>query len=233
MTNSEIQIKIKERLNKLASFDYDNLECWQIQEAFNKAQLEWTRRHILGYTQKKESAEQSITTIDDLQVLLKQTTLSDFDRGLYSETETIPDDYLHFIRVSIVGKTDCCPDRILPVYLAEESNVDDLLTDSFKSPNFEWAETFCTIVGKKIRVYTNKKFSVSAVKLVYYRKPTPVAFVNCINLTTGNSNTKDIPCEFNDDVAEILVDQAAAILAGDIESITQYQREQQNVQLNS
>ena len=48
MTNAELQIKIKERLNKLASLDYDNFECWQIVEAFNKSQLEWFRRQING-----------------------------------------------------------------------------------------------------------------------------------------------------------------------------------------
>ena len=37
MTNDLLQIKLKQRLNKLSSNDYDNIECWQIIEAFNKA----------------------------------------------------------------------------------------------------------------------------------------------------------------------------------------------------
>ena len=41
MLNSTIVIKVKQRINKLDSQDYDNLECWQIVEAFNKAQVEW------------------------------------------------------------------------------------------------------------------------------------------------------------------------------------------------
>ena len=47
--NATIEIKVKERLNKLSSNDYDNLECWQIIEAFNKAQVEWCRRQLHGY----------------------------------------------------------------------------------------------------------------------------------------------------------------------------------------
>ena len=35
------------------------------------------------------------------------------------------------------------------------------------------------------------------------------------------------------DICEILADETAAILAGDIESITQYQRDTQNAQRNS
>ena len=48
MNNNTIQIKIKERLNKLDSLDYDNIECWQIVEAFNKTQIEWCRRQLHG-----------------------------------------------------------------------------------------------------------------------------------------------------------------------------------------
>jgi hypothetical protein len=36
MQNSVITIKIKQRLNKLDSQDYDNLECWHIIEAFKR-----------------------------------------------------------------------------------------------------------------------------------------------------------------------------------------------------
>ena len=48
MDNNTLQLKIKQRLNKLASFDFDNLECWQMIEAFNKAQVSWCRRQLHG-----------------------------------------------------------------------------------------------------------------------------------------------------------------------------------------
>ena len=53
MNNSLLQIKIKERLNKLDSDDYENISCWQIQEAFNKAQREWVRRQVNGINVEK------------------------------------------------------------------------------------------------------------------------------------------------------------------------------------
>ena len=70
MQNSVLTIKIKQRLNKLDSQDYDNIECWQVVEAFNKAQVEWTRRQLHGINIVKEGDEQSTRRIDDLQVLL-------------------------------------------------------------------------------------------------------------------------------------------------------------------
>lgn len=234
MNNNLLQIKIKQRLNKLSSFDYDNLECWQIAEAFNKEQLEFSSRRIAGLNSKLEGNEQTINSIDDLQVLITNFKLTkSTENEIYYESKVIPDDYLNFKRVSFFAKTKDCPERKMIVYLASESDVDILLGDKNTEPSFEWKETFCTIVNNKIRIYTNNKFEVINPTLTYYRKPKNVEFVNCINLTTGNVNSSDVISEFKDDIVEKLIDGAAAILAGDIESIAQYQRELQNSERNN
>lgn len=234
MNNNLLQVKIKQRLNKLGSFDYDNIECWMIQEAFNKAQLEWVRRRLHGLNALKESSEQSVTVVDDLQILLSETELRGLEKPKYFESVNIPGNYLHFVRVSANVKNDCCPKRALStIYQAEEANVDILLADSFKSPSFEWAETFCTILGDKIRIYTNGHFTVHDTRLVYYRKPKDIQILGCSNISTGQTYTSNVECELKDDICEIIADEAAAILAGDIESMNQYQREVQNAQRNS
>ena len=234
MNNNLLQIKIKQRLNKLSSFDYDNIECWMIQEAFNKAELEWTRRRLHGLNALKETSEESVTVVDDLQILLKEVNLGGIEKPKFFESDFIPADYLHFVRVSSDVKNDCCPKRPLStIYQAEEANVDMLLADSFKQPSFEWAETFCTILGDKIRIYTNGKFTVLEPRLVYYRKPKEIQFLGCTNISTGQVFNANVECELKDDICEIIVDEAASILAGDIESMNQYQREIQNAQRNS
>jgi hypothetical protein len=233
MNNNLLQIKIKQRLNKLASFDYDNLECWMVQEAFNKAQIEWTRRQLYGMNLRKEGAEQSSGLIDDLQQLLVQTEMRGTDRNKFFESDLLPDNYLHFVRVDVKAKAECCPERELTVYETEEANVGVLLRDSNREPSFEWAETFVTLLGNRLRVYTNEKFEVTDVQLVYYRLPREVQFSGCTNAATGSVFTANQTCEFTDDICEILVDEAAAVLAGDIESMNQYQREIQNAQRNS
>lgn len=234
MNNNLLQIKIRQRLNKLSSFDYDNIECWMIQEAFNKAQLEWVRRRLHGLNAMRESSEQSVTVVDDVQILLTETELTGVEQLKFFETGIIPANYLHFVRIGANIKNDCCPKRTLStIYQAEEANVDILLADSFKSPSFEWAETFCTIIGDKIRIYTNGLFTVHDAKLVYYRKPKDIQILGCTNISTGQTFTVNVECELKDDICEIIVDEAAAILAGDIESMNQYQREVQNAQRNS
>jgi hypothetical protein len=233
MNNNLLQIKIKQRINKLASFDYDNIECWMVQEAFNKAQLEWTRRQLYGMNLRKEGAEQSSGLIDDLQQLLIQKDMLMTKQDGYYESEILPENYLHFVRVDAKGEAECCPARSFTVYEAEEANVGVLLRDSLRQPNFEWAETFATLVGNKVRVYTDNKFTVTSTHLTYYKRPTDVQFKGCVNPSTGNTFKADQICGFTDDVVEILIDEAAAILAGDIESISQYQRQLQNSQRNT
>jgi hypothetical protein len=233
MNNSTLQIKFKQRLNKLDSMDYDNIECWQIAEAFNKAQIEWARRQLHGHNGLKEQPEQSITAIDDLQVLLVQRDLKLKNLDLFFESLKIPDDYLHFVRVSGYASSDCCPRRPLSIYQAEEANVDIMLSDSFKSPSFEWAETFCTIMGDKIRIYSDNKFAVDDVTLTYYRKPRTVQILGCVDPANGLQFKANQTCELRDDIIEIIIDDAVAILAGDMDNTMQYQRNLQNATRNS
>lgn len=232
MDNNLLQIKIKQRLNKLASFDYDNLECWMVQEAVNKAQLAWVRRMVYGINSRKQGAEDSTGLVDDLRILLKDhkvnyTTKDEYNEGI------LPDDYLYFVRTDVTAKSDCCPERKITVYLVEEANIGSILTTDTKKPSFEWAETVATLIGTKIRVYTNNEFSVTNMKLVYYRKPRAVHFTGCMNPSTGETYHADQTLEFKEDVAELIVDEAAAILAGDIEAQLQIQRNTQTVQTNS
>ena len=93
MQNSVLVIKVKQRLNKLDSQDYDNIECWQVVEAFNKAQVEWVRRQLHGINPYKEGDEQTNRRKDDLQALLISTPLSVVDRDIFYQSN-LPADYL-------------------------------------------------------------------------------------------------------------------------------------------
>lgn len=235
MNNSLLQIKIKERLNKLSSLDYDNLECWQIAEAFNKAQIEWVRRQLHGTNNYKEGDEASKRRIDDLQKLLTTINLSgNLVDPTYFQVDSLPANYLEFKRVSVQGiSKDCKDPRPFVVYLAEEADVDLLLADKFSKPSFAWAETFCTLVNNKIRIYTNADFEVVNPKLNYYRKPVDVQFAGCVDLNTGNTIATDVTSELKDDIVELICDEAASILAGDIEAMTQYQRNEKSAERNN
>jgi len=232
MNNNLLRLKIQQRLNKLASNDYDNIECWQIAEAFNKAQREWFRRQVKGLNVKQEGTEQSTNEIDDLQKFIKTQELKGTNKKSFFETEDVPDDYAYYIRVSAIADSDVCKNREMTVYLGEEANTSLLLNDAYRSPSFEWGETFATMQSDKFHIFHKDQFKIIKAYFLYYRRPADIAFDGCINPSTGTTSTNQ-ECEFKDSVTELIIDDTVAILAGDLESFNQYQRNSQNSQKNS
>jgi len=232
MLNSTITIKMKQRLNKLDSQDYDNIECWQVVESFNKAQVEWTRRQLHGINLVKEGDEQSTRRKDDLQILLQTFPLNAANKEYYYDG-VLPDNYLQWKRVDIFAKKGCCDKRPMMVYLAEEANLRELLRDKSKQPSFEWGETFATLKGGYVNMYTNGEFDIEAADLVYYRQPIKIQILDCVDPYTNVQSTQEVQCEFKDDIIELIIDEAASILAGDIESINQFSRGTEGAERNN
>jgi hypothetical protein len=233
MNNITIQLKVKERLNKLDSNDYDNIEAWQIVEAFNKGAVDWARRQLHGTNQKQTGDEQSKRRIDDLNILLKEIPVTFTEKDLYF-TAPLPKDYMEWKRVAAKAANDCCDNKVrLVIYLAEEANVDELLRDKNKQPNFEWGETFCTLKGGKVRIYTNNIFTVEDVRLSYYKQPRRIQIIGVVDPYTNLVSTVEVESEFKDDIVELIVDETVKILAGDIESVNQMQISENSVELNN
>ena len=232
MLNSTLTIKIKQRLNKLDSQDYDNITCWQIVEAFNKAQVEWARRQLHGMNLVKEGDEGSTRRKDDLQILLDTFSLNIADKDYYY-AGLLPDDYLQWKRVDVITRKDCCDKRPMMVYLAEEGNLRELLRDKAKQPSFEWGETFATLKGSRVNIYTNKEFEIDQADLIYYRQPIKIQIQGCIDPYTNVASTANIESEFKDYIIELIIDEAASILAGDIESGKQFSRGTEGAERNN
>ena len=234
MLNETLRIKLKQRLNKLSSNDFDNIENWQIVEAVNKSQIEWVRRQLHGNNIYKEGDEMSKRRVDDLQILLEELDLTGTETDRYFETDNFPvDTYLEYKRVSIKATNDCCSDpRSMTVYLAEEANVELIYRDELKRPDFEWGETFCTLIGNAIRIY-RRDFTVVEPVLTFYRKPRLVEFAGVLNPYTATISANEVNCEFKDDIVELIIDETAALIAGGIENMIQMQREQQAAERNN
>ncbi len=239
MLNQTLFLKLKERLNKLDSQDFDSIEGWQAMELFNKAQISWCRRQLVGTNILKQGDEESERRIDDLEILLSTRNLTMNHMKLYDESNLMPpnffvDVYLAFKRLQVYAKQECCPDpRLMVIYLAEEANVINYLTDENKKPSFEWGETIGTIVGRRFRIYTNDEFTVSSAQLMYYRQPRRIQIAGSVDPYTGLPVITDVTCEFKDDIVETLIDDSAAIAAGDIENWSQSQRLKQESEQNN
>lgn len=238
MNNATIALKIRQRLNKLSSNDYTNLQLWQIVEVFNKSQVDWIRRNGRGTNLYKEGAEQSIRRIDDLQKILKDSpNLAVTDKGIYFETNITawPTDYCQFSSINCMVTSSCCPEPvIMEVWLGEEANAKDYLRDVNRRPSYGWRETFATMIGNKLRVYHNKEdFAISTLNLVYYRQPIRIEMTGVKDPYTGVVPTVDVECEFKDDLVEVFIGEAAKIIAGDTENQFQFQRNKTETEENN
>ena len=130
----------------------------------------------------------------------------------------------------------CTKPRSMTVYQSEVANVDVILRDPLKRPDFEWAETFCTFqsdnVNPQIKIW-RKDFFVMDPILVYYRVPRRIEIVGSVDPYTGVTVAADINCEFKDDIVELIIDSAAAIIAGDISDANQMGRGSQESEKNN
>jgi len=218
MTISQVSAKIDLRLNRSASGDYDNLWPYVKEEAFRKAINDWVRRQKHGKNVTQEGDEESDIKVDDLQVLLKQTTLKARNVKRYAETEKLPADYLYFKRFTPTVTKGNCKEVTIKSHLREEANVDELLTNT----SFDFEETYHTIIGNRIHLYHNGEFTVNSALLTYYRSPKTYSFKKL-----------DSVIEFKDDVCELLVDEACKIIAGDLENGAQKQLAQEREKENN
>lgn len=223
MTNELILIKLQQRLDKLSSGDYGNLEDWMYIEAFNKEYSDWIRRQMEGINQEKTTAEGTLKRIDDLQFLLTDPTSLTLTAEDILYSAPLPDNYLGWCRLSVYGKDECCPKRKLVVFIDREADIDINLQDSGKQPSFQWATTRATLSNNKVKIYTNGEFSITDADLTYYRVPQFIEIAGVANPFTGAVSTVDVLCEAPDNVIEVLIEGAAGILARDIKSYQEAQ----------
>lgn len=215
MNNTLLQYKVKQRLNKLDSKDYQNLSCFAITEAVNKYQIEWSR-------EKVKQGEVSKQVIEDIQPLLKDRTLRGTSYLRYFESEVLPKDFMSMSALQIKGKRDNCASDYIKSTLIESGNAEDYLGEYVLSPSFDWRETFHTVQGNRLRIYTNDDFKIIELKASYYRFPVRIAIEGCED--EFGKGVLDVECEFKDDVVEQLIKGACSIIAGDIEDFNQVQR---------
>jgi SsrA-binding protein len=127
--------------------------------------------------------------------------------------------FMNNVSISGIGNDNIKRNRKL---LLKKKELNKLLKDLDKG---------LTIVP--IRIYTNDDFAISTATLLYYRKPINIQITGCGDPYTGLVSTTNIPCEFRDDITEILIDAAASIMAGDIESFNQFTRTSQASETNT
>jgi hypothetical protein len=222
MTSSIAISYAKQGLNKQDTATNPNFRDWDFEDAFNKAVSNWVRKAYNGRTVTKEGKEESISRIDDLDVLLiTGKEISFANKNLYVET-VLPEDYRYFSRLSPITSKNTCLNIQLTSTLVENANVDVYLKDWNTAPSFDFEQCFHTLSNNRIQLYHNNDFEVNKLYLSYYRNPIKIS---CDKIDY------DKEWEWNDDIAHLIIDEAIKLLAGNTENITAYQISNQRTEL--
>lgn len=220
MTTEAVIVNIKNLLNKLDSKDYDNIENWQIVNAFNIAQILWVRRQFHGNNLMREGDEASLIRIDDLQILVKKQKLSFVDKGSFIQTYPLPSDYLFFKRLDLDAESKCCSkDKTMIAYMVKESDVNLALANSLYKPSFEWGETIFTISEGRLKIFKEDDVKFKNVYLTYYRYPKRISLQNTFDIETGSVSTISQNPEWKDDICYLIIHEAAKLLSMGLEHI--------------
>lgn len=236
MTKVEyILSRIKQKLHKLDSKDFDNIQPTFMLAAYNESRLDWLRRNLIGTNISKSGDEGSKRRMEDFTQIMKlpQNLVVAKKEGYYL-SQKLNDDFFAFKRLELKGTSNCCEGSIKMIcYLVGESNVDIYLRDSDLSPNLEWGETFCTMNDNRLKIYTGDDFTIEDVKITYYRFPNIVEKANVYCLEKDLMSTTNVDCEFKKDLVSLFIDETVSSLAGDIESVAQNQLKQNKVETNN
>lgn len=232
MNNTTLLLGLKLATNKVDSLDYDSIQKWQWIYYVNKAQSDLVRRLLEGNDQKKIGAEGSEREIDDLGVLLIDSPNVALIQGQENQSFSLPDNYMEWCRVSGYAKSECCPARKMKIWLVEEANIDDILRDDLKGPNFLWSETVATSKNNHIYIYNKGEFTMEKVKLTYYRYPANIQITGVMDPYTLQTPTQDVLCEFNDDFTRVIIDEAVKIISGDLADMNRMSIANQSVEAN-
>jgi hypothetical protein len=230
MTAEEVIIKVKQRVNKADTDDFDNLSLFSIVEAYNKAQLNVVN-YITGQTNLlKQGAEASYRGVDRLSVLLNKTPLPlDVTKeNDYWYSEPFPDNYFKYRASYSEGFTPKCSGKKIFHIPVEEANIHLITKNENQNASFEWAEAPVTIAESQLKIFAEDKFDIKKAYLTFYRYPIQMDIAGYIN-KDGNPSTTVDP-EFSDDVVEMCIDEAVRIIQGDIQNTFGIQVASQNLQ---
>lgn len=212
MTVQEVYLHYSDKLNKLTT----NTEQWLTYPSFvriiNEAQYTWTEQRL-------KLEEVNKTRQNELQRLLKDIPLGSKTTNPNSVYYSLPDDYLRFSRLEVNAKKGSC-ERKLYTFLAEEGNLNVLLSDAMSNPSFEWEETLTTVKDNKLYIYTDTTFTIESGIFTYYRKPKRIDIAGYETLTGQSSNSD--PEWTNAEIYEI-INLGVQIASGNTQDQFRYQ----------
>ena len=233
--------KIDQRLNKLSSNVHQEIPLEDKILALNEAQIKLIKTKFSGInTPTKLGFDAYKKRYQDIENLLV-----DFNENSLSLTEVnsqinqweaplseLSPDYMLFVNAYLVADKGRCKNRIIWINpdLVKHGDIQFLLNNDDFKPSFEYQETFNTITGNDIAVFTDGTFTPKTLKVLYIRYPEYIDKAGYVKFDGTDSTDND--CELVDYLEDELLDLAVTNLADYTENMAAAQTARVRSQTN-
>jgi hypothetical protein len=233
--------KIDQKLNKLSSNEHQQVAVEDKILALNEAQISMIKTKISGQAipnklgmdamKKRYEDIQSLIvdfTENSLSLVQSNPALNQYD----AELEKLKPEYMLYADSYFLADKGKCKNHIIWINkdLLKHGDVRFLLENDHYKPSFEYQESFNSISGKKISVFTDGTFTPTKLFVMYVRYPDYIDKIGYIKFDGTASVNRD--CELPNFLEDELVDLTVRNLAMFTENMSAAQNAQARINTN-
>ena len=140
--------------------------------------------------------------IQDIRVLLSRQKLKQYKLDSNFTSFELPKNFFSFVNIEVIASNGICGSaKMLPIQIKPE-NTQEILSDEFNKPSFEFREIPYTIEGDTVKLFTDN-FTIDSVHLNYYRYPIQFDIEGYVD-EFGNGSINVAP-EFEDRIVDRII----------------------------
>lgn len=207
--------KIDQRLNKLSSNDHQEIQVEDKLLALNEAQIKLIKQKFTGHSTLSKMGfgafKKRYQDIANLLIDFDKNSLSlkEEDKNINQWSASISKlnpQFMLYADAYVIADKGRCKNRIIWINkdLVKHGNIQFLLNNSDFKPSFEYQETFNTITGGDISIYTDGTFIPKTLKVLYVRYPKEIDKEGYIKFDGSDSVNSN--CELVDYLEDELLD---------------------------
>lgn len=213
--------KIDQRLNKLSSFEHQEIHLEDKLLALNEAQVKLIKRKIGQNNIYKIGLDGFKKRYQDLQFLIENPEdhplpLTLGDPIMFKYITTVSDlspKFMFYVDAYLLANKGECKDRVIVCNpdLVKHADIPLLLNNTNFRPSFEYQETIIDIASDELQIYTDGTFTPTKLYLTYIRYPKEVDKAGYVHF--DGTDSTDVNSEFEDYLEDELLDLATENLA--------------------
>lgn len=233
--------KIDQRLNKLSSNKHQSIPLEDKILALNEAQIALVKVKFSGHSAPNrlgfDATKKRYQDIENLIVDFNENSLplKEVNKSLHqweASLEKLQPKYMLYADSYVLADKGICKDHVIWINkdLMKHGNVQFLLNNEHYKPSFEYQETFNSISGGQISIYTDGTFTPTKLFVMYVRYPLSIDKKGYKHF--DGTISKDVDCELQAYLEDELLDETVLNLAMYTENMGAAQNAQARINTN-